>query len=75
MKRCARRSFDEAVSSVPVNRRDQSSKYKKNDKSNTNSVQSSANKNGEVAIDLKKLSQLTGAFFWCDSSAKIELRS
>jgi len=28
-------------------------------------------KNGEMASDLKSLSKLIGAFFWCDSSAKI----
>jgi len=53
----------------------QNSKYKKNDKSNTISVQFwREKKNGEVAIDLKNLSQLRGALFWCDSNAKFELR-
>jgi len=45
----------------------QNSKYRKNDKSKTKNVQSS----GEVATNLKTLSQLIGALFWCDSSAKI----
>jgi len=44
---------------------------KKIDKSNSKSVHSSANRKGEVASDLKNLSQLIGALFWCDSSAKI----
>jgi len=49
----------------------QNSKYRKSDKSKTKSVQSGANKNGEVATDLKNLSQLIDTLFWCDSSAKI----
>ena len=32
-------------------------------------------KNGEVAVDLKNLSQLICASFWGNSSAKFELRS
>ena len=44
---------------------------KKNDKSNTISVQSWREKNGEIASDLKDLSKLIGALFWCDLSAKI----
>ena len=48
---------------------------KKNDKSNTISVQFWREKNGEVASDLKNLSKSIGALFWCDSNAKIQLRS
>ena len=44
---------------------------KKNDKSNTISVQFWREKNGEVASDLKNLSKSIGALFWCDSNAKI----
>jgi len=35
------------------------------------SVQSGANRNGDLATNLKNLSQLIGALFWCDSSIKI----
>jgi len=43
---------------------------KKNDKSNSKSVHSGANKSGDLATNLKTLSQLIGVLFWCDSSAK-----
>ena len=36
---------------------------------------SGAKKNGELALDLKSLSKLIGGLFWCDSNAKIDLRS
>jgi len=38
-------------------------------------VHSGANKNGNLATNLKNLSQLIGVLYWCDSSAKILLRS
>jgi len=53
----------------------QNSKLKKIDKSNTISVQFWRRKNGEVASELKNLSKILGALFWCDSNIKIELRS
>jgi len=53
----------------------QNFKYKKNDKSNSKSVHSGANRNNDLATDLKNLSQLIGVLFWCDSSGKILLRS
>jgi len=54
----------------------QNSKYKKM----INQIKSVCNcgakkKTGEVAVDLKNLSQLIGGSFWCNSSAKSELRS
>ena len=53
------------------------SKYKieKNDKSNEKSVHPGANRDGNLTTYLKNLSQLIGELFWCDSSAKILLRS
>ena len=50
-------------------------KIEKNDKSNTKSVHFGANRNSDLETDLNHLSQLIGVFFWCDSSAKILLRS
>ena len=48
---------------------------KKNDKTNTISVQFwREKKNSEVVVDLKNLSQLIGASFWCNYRAKFELR-
>jgi len=45
-------------------------KYKKKDKSHKKSVHSSAKTGGNWTVILKKLSQLIGACFWCDSSSK-----
>ena len=48
---------------------------KKNDKLNEKNVHSGTNRDGNLTTYLKTLSQLIGALFWCDSSAKILLRS
>jgi len=48
---------------------------KKNDKSNKKSVYPGANRDNNLTIYLKNLSQLFGALFWCDSSAYSLLRS
>ena len=53
----------------------QNKKIENNDKSNEKNVHSGANIDGNLTTYLKNLSQLIGALFWCDSNAKIFLRS
>jgi len=47
---------------------------KKNYKSKEKGVHPGAGRDGNLTTYLKNLSQLLGALFWCDSSAKILLR-
>jgi len=53
----------------------QNSKYRKNDKSKTISVQFWRGKYGEATVILNNLSQLIGALFLCDFNAYFEIRS